>query len=209
MTTVEEAERAWLDAMSAETRDDLAALLHPEFRAVHGPVGFIHDAHQFLADAETSAARNEHPCNRVRDPHVRRHGGRELPAGDAHRVRAGPRALRDPSGGDAGLGAGGVGLAARAPADVPAAAARLKRRFKTYIRHFGCTDVTNRDTQTVTGSDDEGDPVTTPNTPVDAGTGYGRPAVFVRRRGSRTRAPARRWAKPCAATGIRSRSRAR
>ena len=32
MTTVEEAERAWLDAMTAETRDDLAALLHPEFQ---------------------------------------------------------------------------------------------------------------------------------------------------------------------------------
>lgn len=52
MTTVEEAEQAWLDAMSADTRDDLAALLHPDFRAVHGPVGFIHDQQRFLADAE-------------------------------------------------------------------------------------------------------------------------------------------------------------
>jgi ketosteroid isomerase-like protein len=68
ITTIEDAEVAWLDSLTTLTRDAWAALLHPDFVAVHGPVGFIHDRATFLADATTRgpAAKVEMINTRVR-----------------------------------------------------------------------------------------------------------------------------------------------
>ena len=49
--TIEEAEAAWLDALTSPTTDAMEALLHPDFLAVHGPVGYMHDMRQMLAGA--------------------------------------------------------------------------------------------------------------------------------------------------------------
>jgi Domain of unknown function (DUF4440) len=50
VTTVDDAEAAWLEALLAPGTELVRALLHPQFVAVHSPVGVIHDAEQFLAD---------------------------------------------------------------------------------------------------------------------------------------------------------------
>ncbi|MFD4510633.1 nuclear transport factor 2 family protein [Streptomyces sp. NPDC058457] len=50
LTTVEDAEAAWLKALLAPTTEPLRELLHPQFVAVHSPVGLIHDKEQFLTD---------------------------------------------------------------------------------------------------------------------------------------------------------------
>jgi uncharacterized protein DUF4440 len=46
------AERAWAAAFVADTTDDMRALLHPDFVAVHGPAGHIRTGDLFLADAD-------------------------------------------------------------------------------------------------------------------------------------------------------------
>lgn len=50
LTTIDDAEAAYLKAALAPTSDLLSALLHPQFTAVHSPVGLIHDKEQFLTD---------------------------------------------------------------------------------------------------------------------------------------------------------------
>lgn len=50
LTTIEDAEAAFLKAQLAPTAEPLRALLHPQFVALHSPVGLIHDKEQFLAD---------------------------------------------------------------------------------------------------------------------------------------------------------------
>jgi uncharacterized protein DUF4440 len=50
LTTIDEAEAAWRTALLAPTTEPLRALLHPQFVAIHSPVGAIHDKEQFLAD---------------------------------------------------------------------------------------------------------------------------------------------------------------
>ncbi|MFD5543683.1 nuclear transport factor 2 family protein [Streptomyces sp. NPDC127079] len=51
LTTVDDAEAAYLKAVLAPTTEPLRALLHPQFVAIHSPVGLIHDKEQFLADS--------------------------------------------------------------------------------------------------------------------------------------------------------------
>jgi hypothetical protein len=53
LTTIDEAEAAWLTAFTATTTHDMSLLLHPQFVAVHGPIGHIHNAEEFIADANT------------------------------------------------------------------------------------------------------------------------------------------------------------
>ncbi|MGY4711510.1 nuclear transport factor 2 family protein [Mycolicibacterium sp. CBM1] len=52
LATIEEAEAQWAAAFTAETTEPLRALLHPDFVAVHGPLGNIHDAREFIAEAQ-------------------------------------------------------------------------------------------------------------------------------------------------------------
>jgi ketosteroid isomerase-like protein len=47
-TTVELAEAAWLDAMTATGTDAMRALMHPDCVVVHAAVGHIHRAEEFL-----------------------------------------------------------------------------------------------------------------------------------------------------------------
>lgn len=51
LTTISAAEAAWVESLTAPTRDSMQQLLHPAFVGVHGPVGYIHDRDEFLADA--------------------------------------------------------------------------------------------------------------------------------------------------------------
>ncbi|OBJ99956.1 nuclear transport factor 2 family protein [Mycobacterium sp. 1245852.3] len=51
ITSIEEAEATWAEAFTAETTEDMRVLLHPEFVAVHSPVGHIHNAEEFIADS--------------------------------------------------------------------------------------------------------------------------------------------------------------
>ena len=57
--TIEEAEAAWLAALTTPTTDAMQALLHSEFLAVHGPVGYMHDVQQMLADAAARGPAHE------------------------------------------------------------------------------------------------------------------------------------------------------
>jgi hypothetical protein len=50
-TTIDDAEAAWLKALLTPTTEALRTLLHPQFVAIHSPVGVISDKEQFLADA--------------------------------------------------------------------------------------------------------------------------------------------------------------
>ena len=50
VTTIEDAEAAWLAALVAPTVEPLRALLHPQFMAIHSPTGAIQDKEQYLAD---------------------------------------------------------------------------------------------------------------------------------------------------------------
>lgn len=49
LATLEEAEAAWAQAFISPAPEELRSLLHPRFVAVHGPVGAIDDAVQFIA----------------------------------------------------------------------------------------------------------------------------------------------------------------
>lgn len=55
-SSVAAAEAAWLDAMTRPEMEGVRHLLHPEFRAVHGPVGFIHGADDYLRYARGMGA---------------------------------------------------------------------------------------------------------------------------------------------------------
>ncbi|OBJ08848.1 nuclear transport factor 2 family protein [Mycobacterium sp. 1465703.0] len=50
MTTIEEAEAAWIESLTEPTTERMRQLVHPEFIAVHGPTGQIQGAERFLAD---------------------------------------------------------------------------------------------------------------------------------------------------------------
>lgn len=50
LTTIDDAEAAWLEALLASATEPLRALLHPQFVAIHSPTGVIQDKEQFLAD---------------------------------------------------------------------------------------------------------------------------------------------------------------
>lgn len=50
LTTIDDAEAAYLKALLAPDPDLLSTLLHPRFTAVHSPAGLIHDKEQFLTD---------------------------------------------------------------------------------------------------------------------------------------------------------------
>ncbi|MBO4253320.1 nuclear transport factor 2 family protein [Streptomyces griseorubiginosus] len=50
LTSIDDAEAALLKALLAPTTELLSTLLHPQFTAVHSPVGLIHDREQFLTD---------------------------------------------------------------------------------------------------------------------------------------------------------------
>jgi hypothetical protein len=50
MTTIDDAEEAWLKATLAPTSEPMRSLLHPQFTAVHSAVRLIQDSEQFLAD---------------------------------------------------------------------------------------------------------------------------------------------------------------
>ena len=49
-TTIDEAESAWLAAVATSV-DAMRDLLHPDFVAVHSPIGRIQPAEEFLRDA--------------------------------------------------------------------------------------------------------------------------------------------------------------
>jgi hypothetical protein len=51
LTTIDDAEAAWLKACLTSDPEPRRALLHPQFVTVHSPIGVIQDAEQFLADA--------------------------------------------------------------------------------------------------------------------------------------------------------------
>ena len=51
LTTVAQAEDAWNDAFLAPTVEPMRLLLHPDFIAVHGPIGHIQDLDEFINDA--------------------------------------------------------------------------------------------------------------------------------------------------------------
>jgi uncharacterized protein DUF4440 len=51
ITTIDEAEAAFVHAFTARTVEPMRLLLHPDFTAVHGPLGQIHNAEQFIADS--------------------------------------------------------------------------------------------------------------------------------------------------------------
>ncbi|MEU1343998.1 nuclear transport factor 2 family protein [Streptomyces sp. NPDC005827] len=50
LTSIDDAEAAWLKALLTPAAEPLRELLHPQFTAVHSPVGLIHDKEQFLTD---------------------------------------------------------------------------------------------------------------------------------------------------------------
>lgn len=50
-STVDDAEAAWLTALSSPDRELLAALVHSDFIAVHGPTGQIQERDSFLTDS--------------------------------------------------------------------------------------------------------------------------------------------------------------
>jgi hypothetical protein len=50
LTAIDEAEAAWIEALTAPTTEPMRALLHPQFVAIHSPAGVIQDKEQFLTD---------------------------------------------------------------------------------------------------------------------------------------------------------------
>ena len=71
LTTIDEAEAAWVESFTAPTTEPMRLLLHPQFIAVHGPVGHIQDAEQFIADAN---ARPRPIRTEILGPTVRKFG---------------------------------------------------------------------------------------------------------------------------------------
>lgn len=51
LSGVDAAEVAWGEASLASTVEEMRPLLHPEFVAVHGPMGQFQGAEEFIADA--------------------------------------------------------------------------------------------------------------------------------------------------------------
>jgi hypothetical protein len=68
LLTIDDAEEALIKALTAADIEPLRSLLHPQFIAVHSPVGLIQDAEQFLAN---TAARPATERVEVIDPIVR------------------------------------------------------------------------------------------------------------------------------------------